>query len=87
MNINITLSKSKKDMDVLVSFMENMPNTRLVTTEIHKISTPDNSVENIKKWLSSERKIEYAQKLNEALSEYTFSVEEISISENYSVKE
>jgi len=80
MKIKITLSKSKKELDKLISFMENLPNTRLVTTEIHEIETPNNSLENIQVWLSPERKIEYTKKLEEKLPEFSYKVEEISIS-------
>lgn len=80
MEVTIIVNKSSKSIDELVSFMENIPNTRLVEKEIHKIETPNNSLENIQKWLSSERKLEYAKKLEEALPDFSFEVEEISIS-------
>lgn len=80
MKIKITLSKSKKDLDNIVSFMEDLPNTRLITKEIHEIETPNNSVENMAVWLSDDRKTEYAKKLEEVLPEYVYEVEEISIS-------
>lgn len=80
MKIEITISKSRKDLDELVSFMENLPNSRLVATEIHEIDTPNNSVENIQNWLSEERKVLYAQKLEESLPDFSFKVEKISIS-------
>jgi hypothetical protein len=78
MKITITINVSSKIVDSLVSFMEKR-DTRIIRTEYHEIETSDDTQENIDKWLSKERKIEYAKKFEEKFPELTFKVEEISI--------
>ena len=79
MKITITINISLKTIDTLVSSMEQLPDTRIIRTEYHEIETPDDTQENIDKWLSEERKIEYAKKFEETFPDYTFKVEKISI--------
>jgi hypothetical protein len=79
MKITITINISSKIVDSLVSFMEQADNTRIIRRETHEIETSDDTQENIDKWLSEERKIEYAKKFEEEFPEFTFKVEEISI--------
>jgi hypothetical protein len=80
MKIKIRLSKSDKKLDKLVSFMESLPNSRLCMEEVHEIETSNSSAENIENWLSEQRKIDYAEKMEEVDAEHSYSVEEITIS-------
>lgn len=80
MEIEIEIQVSDKIIDKMVSFMEGLPDSKLITTQILEITTPDDSQENINNWLSEQRKIDFAEKLGELDKEHTYTVEKISIS-------
>lgn len=80
MKVKIKYGKSYKLLDSIVRLEEpNLEKIIIMREEIEFI-TPNDSPENMNKWLSSERKTEFAQKMQDADKEHTYEITEISIS-------
>jgi hypothetical protein len=79
MKIEIYYEKSNKALDSIVRFDEPTLE-KLFWREIISFETPNNSQENITKWLSEDRKKEFEKKLNESDIDNTYKITEIKIS-------
>lgn len=80
MTIEVTVNLSKKEVDSVARAIDQSIKRIIVDEWCVKIDTKDDSPDNINKWMSDERKVEFRDYMNSSFPDLSFDVVSIKLS-------